>query len=320
MKNTIVIAAISGLFIFYGLSMVHTPNLSAASSTTISKNEKLLETIQSFAHDNDIQPIDALIDRVWKAVPGYNVLVVDIEASYKRMVKSDEFNEDLLVYNEIAPSVRLSDLPPSPIYKGNPQKPMVAFLINVAWGDEFIPPILKTLREHNVKTTFFFDGSWTKKSPELAKMILDEGHEIGNHAYSHPDLGRSSEAKTREELTKTNNVIEEMLGVKPKWFGPPSGSFNQRTVEIARELDMFTVLWTVDTVDWKLPEASAMVNRVVSKVENGSMVLMHPTKPTAEGLEKMIADIKQKGYVIGTVSELLSEDRINTNLQEDLFN
>lgn len=74
---------------------------------------------------------------------------------------------------------------------------------------------------------------------------------------------------------------------------------------------MKTILWTVDTVDWRKPSTSKMVSRIVSKVENGSMVLMHPTKPTAEGMEAMITGIKEKGYQLGTVSELMSEKRID---------
>ena len=73
---------------------------------------------------------------------------------------------------------------------------------------------------------------------------------------------------------------------------------------------MLTILWTVDTVDWRNPSTSEMVNRVTSQVENGTMILMHPTRPTAEGLDSMIKDIQEKGYVLGTVSELMSEERI----------
>ena len=80
---------------------------------------------------------------------------------------------------------------------------------------------------------------------------------------------------------------------------------------MADQLGMKTILWTVDTVDWRKPATSEMVRRVVSKVENGSMVLMHPTKPTAEGMERMITDIKAKGLQLGTVSDLLSEKRVN---------
>lgn len=281
-----------------------------SASSQMNKDE-LYKKIQTFNEQHKIEPIDAKIDSVWKAIPGYNGLEVNIEASYKKMKKNGRFDESKIVYKEVPPSIHLEDLNSEPIYRGNPQKPMVAFLINVAWGNEYIPGILKVLKEHKTKATFFLDGSWTKKNPDLAKMIKEAGHEIGNHAYSHPDLQQRSMAETTEELKKTNDVIEETLGIKPKWFAPPSGSFNKTTIQVADQLNMKTILWTVDTVDWRKPATSEMVSRIVSKVENGSMVLMHPTKPTAEGMEAMITGIKEKGHKLGTVSELMSEKRID---------
>ncbi|AOV08145.1 polysaccharide deacetylase family protein [Sporosarcina ureilytica] len=274
------------------------------------ENENLLEQIHAYANENNREPIDAKVDTVWKAIPGYNGLEVDIEESYLAMWPNETFDEKLIVYKEVSPKVHLADLSPSPIYKGNPEKPMVTLLINVAWGNEFIPDILDTLQQHHVRAAFFFDGSWVKNNPDLAKAIYDKGHEIGNHAYSHPDLKFYSRSQTMNELKKTNDIIEETLSIKPQWFAPPSGSFNDETVTIARELDMFTILWTVDTIDWKKPETSRMVKRVVSEVHNGAMILMHPTKPVAEGLGQMIQEIKDKGYVLGTVSEMLDEKRI----------
>ncbi|SOC40259.1 polysaccharide deacetylase family protein [Ureibacillus acetophenoni] len=279
-------------------------------SSEVNKDE-LYKKIEAYHEQFKIDPIDAKVDRVWKAMPGYNGLGVDIKASYKNMKKSGKFDKSKVVYKEIPPNVHLEDLAPEPIYRGNPQKPMVAFLINVAWGNEYIPEILKVLNDHQIKATFFFDGSWVKKNPDLAKTIKDAEHEIGNHAYSHPDLQQRSEAETLEELQKTNDIIYETLGIKPRWFAPPSGSFNKVTIQVAARLDMKTILWTVDTVDWRKPETSGMVRRVVSEVENGSMVLMHPTKPTAEGIETMIMGIQDKGLKLGTVSELMSEKRIN---------
>lgn len=289
--------------------------ISADSITTLApqknvENEDLHRKIQTFAEEHDIKPIDATVDRVWKAIPGYNGLLVDIEASYRKMLAGNDFKTNQLVYKEVSPKVHLEDLPPSPIYKGNPEKPMVALSINVAWGNEYIPDILEVLNDSKVKATFFFDGSWVKKNPDLATMIHLAGHEIGNHAYSHPNLKQRSRDETMEELKKTNDVIEATLGLKPIWFAPPSGSFNQETIHVANELGMKTILWTVDTVDWKKPSTSEMVRRVVTGVGNGSMVLMHPTKPTAEGLKMMINGIHEKGYQLGTVSELMSEKRI----------
>ena len=270
----------------------------------------LYNKIQSYSEQHNSPPIDAKIDPVWKAIPGYNGLEINIEASYKKMKKHGKFDEKKIVFRELPPKVHLEDLDVQPIYRGNPEKPMVAFLINVAWGNEFIPKILAVLEQHQTKATFFFDGSWTKKNPDIAKQIKEAGHEIGNHAYSHPDLQKRSMAETQDELKKTNDVIKQTLGIKPKWFAPPSGSFNETTVQVADQLNMKTILWTVDTVDWKKPAASEMVNRVVSKVENGAMILMHPTEPVAEGIGAMITEIKEKGYQLGTVSELMDEKRI----------
>ncbi len=274
------------------------------------KSSALYREIQEISGEYKIEPIDAAVDRVWKAIPGYNGLEVDIDASYRAMQSDGLFDRDKIVLKEISPRVHLEDLDPEPIYRGNPEKPMVAFLINVAWGDEYIPGILESLDKHQVKATFFFDGSWTKKSPDLAREIHEGGHEIGNHAYSHPDLQRYSREETREEIRKTNEVIEETLGVKPIWFAPPSGSFNEATVQVADELGMKTILWTVDTVDWRKPATQEMVSRVVSQVENGSMILMHPTQPTAEGIDAMITGIREKGYLLDTVSSLMDEKRV----------
>ena len=279
-------------------------------SSEINKDD-LYRKIQTYSEQHEIEPIDAKVDRIWKVMPGYNGLNVNIKTSYKRMKKSGEFDKNKIIYKEIPPNVHLEDLAPEPIYRGNPQKPMMAFLINVAWGNEYIPGILKTLDEQQTKATFFFDGSWVKKNPDLAKTIKEAGHEIGNHAYSHPDLKQRSVAQTKEELQKTNDVIKATLGITPKWFAPPSGSFNEATIQVADQLDMKIILWTIDTVDWRKPATSEMVRRVVSKVENGSIVLMHPTRPTAEGMERMITDIKAKGLQLGTVSDLISEKRVN---------
>ncbi|WP_438312920.1 polysaccharide deacetylase family protein [Sporosarcina sp. FA9] len=276
------------------------------------KEDQLYKEIESYNSEHEIQPIDAKLDPIWKAIPGYNGLSVDLEASYKKMKAFGKFDETNIIFTEVPPKIHLDDLDPSPIFRGNPEKPMIALLINVAWGDEHIPGILKTLNESAVKATFFFDGSWVKKTPHLASMIYLEGHEIGNHAYSHPDLKLRSAEETRMEIQKTNDVIHEALELTPKWFAPPSGSFNQTTIDIAHELKMKTILWTVDTVDWRKPSTAEMVQRVVSAVENGSMILMHPTKPTAEGLETMINDIKNKGFQLGTVSDLMSEKRLDS--------
>ncbi|WP_209122339.1 polysaccharide deacetylase family protein [Alkalihalobacillus sp. BA299] len=287
-------------------------------SIMVSKmQDPLYEQIAKEAQKYEKPPIDAVVDRVWKAVPGYNGLQVDIEASYEKMIKQGRFEKQKLVFREVKPNVHLDDLPPTPIYKGNPEKPMVSLLVNVAWGNEYLPDMLKIMNKYDVKSTFFLDGSWVKNNPKLAKMIFEEGHEIGNHAYSHPDMKQLSASRINEELSKTNEVIYATLEVTPKWFAPPSGSFRQEVVDIAASLNMKTIMWSVDTVDWKRPNPYSMVQRVLNNVHPGAMILMHPTSSTATGLEQMIVGIKNKGYQIGNVSHLMDESRISFGVTLD---
>ncbi|WP_096199408.1 polysaccharide deacetylase family protein [Bacillus sp. FJAT-45350] len=279
--------------------------------------DELYEEIKQQGKKYEEAPIDAVVDKVWKAIPGYNGIEVDVEASYENMRENQVFDKQKLVFKEVAPEVQLDDLPPAPIYKGNPEKEMVTLLVNVAWGNEYLPHILKVMNNHDVKSTFFLDGSWVKKNPKLAKMVLEEGHEIGNHAYSHPDMKQLTAARAREELQKTNEVIHATLDVTPKWFAPPSGSFRQETVELADEMNMKTIMWSVDTVDWRKPEPHTMVQNVLGKVHPGAMILMHPTSSTAAGLEQLILGLKSKGYQIGTVSQLMDPSRTSFGVTRD---
>ena len=272
-------------------------------------NESLYEEIEQKSGEYNEEPEDAVVDRVWKKTPGRNGIKVNIEKSYHKMKEEGLFNEKLLVFDQVTPEVSLEDLPPSPIYRGHPEKKMVSFLINVSWGEEHIPDILNTLKESNLKATFFIEGKWAKNNSELVKMIDEQGHIIGNHAYNHPDMSRLSEEAIREQITQTNEILQAITDQKPRWFAPPSGSYNDRVVQVAHQLDMETILWTVDTVDWKNPSVSVMINRVHDKIHPGATILMHPTQAIANGLPELIERIKAEGYKVGHVDQLISEER-----------
>lgn len=254
-------------------------------------------------------PQNAMIDRVWKKTPGRNGLEVNIKKSYEKMKEVGSFNKSLLVFNQIPPEVKLKDLPASPIYRGNPEKNMVAFLINVSWGTEHIPEILNILKENKVKATFFIEGKWAKENADYVKMIDEQAHVIGNHAFDHPDMARLSNQANLEQISQTNEIIKAITGKTPKWFAPPSGSYTDEVVQVAHNMNMETILWTVDTIDWKNPSVSVMLNRVNSKVHQGATILMHPTPSIVEGLEPLIKNLKEKGLQIGTVETLLNAER-----------
>jgi probable sporulation protein (polysaccharide deacetylase family) len=271
--------------------------------------EKLLNDINKLAKKHYEAPINAKIDPVWKGIPGYNGVEVDVEKTYKLALSKQKVDKLELIFNEIPPDINLEDLPPSPIYKGNPKKKMVSLMINVAWGNEYLDTMLTTLDEANVRATFFLDGSWLKKNVDMAKIIKEKGHEISNHAYSHKDMSKYSEPVQRAEIQKTEDLLKEKLQVNNTLFAPPSGDYNQTTVNIAHDLNLKTILWTIDTVDWKKPKPEWIVRKIGSRLEPGSLILMHPTESSSQALKAMISEITNKGYAIGTVSDLISPQR-----------
>jgi probable sporulation protein (polysaccharide deacetylase family) len=285
----------------------------AVSRTEDRTGMSLREWVEEEAAKRRIEPSNAVIDRVWKAIPGYNGREVDTAATYAKaktaglMPDSADFP---WVYRDIPPAVGLDDLPVQPIYRGNPAKPMVALMINVAWGDEYLPPMLDTLDAENVKATFFLDGSWLSSHEETAKSILARGHELSNHAYSHPDMSRLDMARQRREIGRTEELLKK-LGVRNRWFAPPSGDYDSRTVKAAREFGLKTVLWTLDTLDWRNPPPSSVVEKISRRIGPGQLVLMHPTAASRDALKGIIAAVKAKGYQLGTVSETLSANRVD---------
>jgi len=308
----ICIIAVTALCIIYNPISDHYVAYLKAESVQVGKHSNsLLEEITSKRKLYYVPAVDARIDPVWKATPGYNGREVDIKASYQKMKDQGQFNEEKLIYKQIKPKVHLQDLAASPIYRGNPDKPMVGFIINVAWGNEYLPDMLATLKKHNIQASFFLEGRWVKENPDLAKMISEAGHEIGNHSYTHPDMKNLSAAEIKNQLQKTNDVIEATTGRVPTWFGPPSGSYRDEVVKIADVMGLGTIIWSVDTIDWQRPAPETVIQRVESKIHPGALVLMHPTAPTAKALDRMITIIESKSLKIGTVSETLSENRIN---------
>ena len=277
---------------------------------TVSKSDdELYKEVKEKSKLYNEEPEDAYIDKIWKKTPGRNGVKVNIDKSYSQIKKEGRVDKSLLTYEEVSPKVSLNDLSAAPIYRGHPKKDMVAFLINVSWGTEYIPDILTILKEENIKATFFIEGKWAKENAEHVKMIFEEGHVIGNHAYSHPDMARLSNQAILDEINQTNDVIKAIIKEEPKWFAPPSGSFSDHVVDIASNLNMETVLWTVDTIDWKNPSTSVMINRVMKNIHPGATILMHPTSSITNGLETLIKEIKDENYELGTIENLLSEER-----------
>ena len=154
------------------------------------------------------------------------------------------------------------------------------------------------MREHNVKITFFFAGYWLEKYPDLVRKIAAEGHEIGNHSYTHPHFNQLSKEKIREELESTSDLIEKLIGKRPVFFRPPFGEYNNNVIRAANELGYQVIQWSIDSLDWMEPGVDKIVQRVL-QAESGDIILMHNNAPeTPAALRQLIPLFRERGYKI----------------------
>ncbi len=194
-------------------------------------------------------------------------------------------------------------------YSGNENSQKITLMVNVYWGTEYLDEMLDIFERNNVKTTFFVGGTWAVSQSEMLEKIYRAGHEIGNHGYYHKDQGKISAQKNLEEIKNTHNLVKSLIGVDMNLFAPPSGSYNKKTVEVAKELGYKTIMWTDgrDTIDWRDKDSELIYKRAIKNCHGGDFVLMHPTEATKNALERIILSLKEKGFELCTVSENLQE-------------
>ncbi len=261
-------------------------------------------------------PINARIDPVWKLIPALNgVRLNPVDSMMGWNQKTPELTP--LAFDQIPPAISTEKFTDVPIYRGNPEKRQIALMFNVAWGEEYLHSILATLKKYNVKATFFVDGKWASTHQSLLRSILNSGMELGNHGYQHHLFSGLSKMQMVSDISRTNAILHSAIGVNPVLFAPPAGDFNPLTVKVASSLGMKTILWTVDTIDWKRPQPEVIAMRVLIKKTPGALVLMHPTLPTSQALPSIITNLQKEGYQLVTVSELLSPIRpVPKNMKE----
>jgi len=198
------------------------------------------------------------------------------------------------------PSAKLT-----PIYQGNTKEQKVAFACNVFWGEEYLPGMLEIFEAENIHVTFFLGGSWVNKHAELVKEMASKGHEFGNHSLTHPHPNALTKQENKEQIIKTEAAIFNLTGITTRLYAPPYGEFNQTVLQAADELDYQTIMWTVDTIDWQRPAPQIIIDRVLKKVRNDAIILMHPTAPTTEALPALIKELKQRGFTIVPVAAII---------------
>jgi peptidoglycan/xylan/chitin deacetylase (PgdA/CDA1 family) len=189
--------------------------------------------------------------------------------------------------------------------------PYIALTFDDGPSEKLTPKLLDLLAAHHIKVTFFVIGQNVADHPEIVRRAAREGHEIGNHSWSHPSFGKMSDENVRRELKKTDDAITNACGVHPTLMRPPYGSITLRQKRwIHDEFGYRIILWDVDPLDWKRPGAKVVTNRIVKETRNGSIVLSHDIHPgTIESVPETLNELEAKGFKFVTVSELISMAR-----------
>lgn len=182
-------------------------------------------------------------------------------------------------------------------------KKLVALTFDDGPNNTSTPRILDILKKNDVKATFFVLGSMVDANPTVVKRAHDEGHVIANHSYSHANLINLDEKGIQNEVIKTNQKIEKIIGEEPYLLRPPYGSFNSK---VKNATGMEIALWNVDSLDWKTRNSNAILKQVKSSVLPHSVILMHDIySTTADSLDPMIKHLKSQGYEFCFVDELI---------------
>lgn len=199
------------------------------------------------------------------------------------------------------------------IKKGNDNDKIVALTFDDGPDEDFTPQVLDILKKNNVKATFFVVGEKVGWNPEIVKREYEEGHEIGNHTFTHINVGKRVYGEIDKEITSTQEVIKKVVGIEPKVFRPPYRAISKSMCNIIKDKNMNIILWSnLDPRDWSNPGVGYIVNTIISKVQNGNIILLHDynkvrssKSQTIQALEIVIPKLKEQGYRFVTISELI---------------
>ncbi len=193
-----------------------------------------------------------------------------------------------------------------PYYQGDKDEDIISIACNIDWGNEYIDDILRILKEKDVLINFFPTGRWASENKEILKNIHKNQHEVGSHGFQHLDYDKLNYNSNYEEIRKAHETITSIIGEEIEFFAPPSGAFNKYTLEAAKEFNYKTILWSIDTIDWRQYSTSSIIfDRVKEKLHKSGIILIHPTEETVKALGDIINYIESKGYRIVKLSELL---------------
>jgi|GEM_PF-838541 len=199
----------------------------------------------------------------------------------------------------------------APIVKVNSgSQKLLALTFDDGPDERFTPMALDILEKYNIKATFFVVGEVAEAHPDLVKRAADQGHEIANHTYTHPDLTKTGLAQTQEEIVRAGDVIEGITGKKPHFFRPPKGYYKTNTLFLTASNGYSVALWTICVEHSSCVTVNDLAQRVIDAAEPGMIILAHDGRldrsRTMQALPIIIDAYQKKGYRFVTIDELIA--------------
>jgi len=271
--------------------------------------------LEQLAASSRVMPVDArphsYADGTPYTVPELNGYEIDVDLTWLRLAMAPENSAVEPVMKVQPASTRLEDFPNTVIRQGNAEKQAVGMLINVDWGTPELAKMLPILKKKGAKATFFLSGNWAKNNPAMTRLIAADGHEIATHGHllTQGPKALAAAGTLKADIEKSVVTIEEITGTKVKYYAPHMSEVNEAVLKTAADLKLRTVLYSLDTVDWK--EDWATPERILGtfqKAKAGDLILMHPKANTVRALEQAIDLMHSRGYQLLTLTEMLSPD------------
>lgn len=200
-------------------------------------------------------------------------------------------------------------------YMGNTEEKKIYLTFDAGYENGVTEKILDVLQKHGVPAVFFLVGNYLEQNPELVKRMIAQGHTVGNHTYHHYDMSKiSDETSFRKELESMEELYNQVTGEKmPKYYRPPQGCYSEDNLKMAQKMGYHTAFWSLAYVDWindKQPTAQEAFSKLIPRIHNGAVVLLHSTSKTnGEILDELLTRWKEMGYTFGTMEELFAAEQ-----------
>lgn len=184
----------------------------------------------------------------------------------------------------------------------------VALTFDISWGEQMPPKVADILRDQCVQSTIFLSGPYAARHPDFVRRLAADGHELASHGYLHKNMSAYTREQIQDSIKRTHDIISGLTGQEARLIRPPNGDYDDLVLQVAAEMNYTVVIWSLDSLDWLNPGVQKIVDRVLTRVKPGDIILMHASdtcKQTDQALPAIIQGLRAQGLTPVTLRALL---------------